>query len=223
MKTKNQIIITSILTFFLMGCGENSSNSSMDSTMQLSEQNINKNQKDSKKLLLKKDKEKLSLPHYVISSFKLPSKGDNNSKITWNSSAKYYIDNTGKVNRPNSEDLDANVTLTATLSLEDLNDTKEFMLTVLKESKDTNELFLQEWKVLQAIIPKISFDNLSLPLIGINGSSLTWVSNSPEIISDNGEILGELTQDKNIKFTVTLENHNQKRVYRLPISLKSIK
>jgi hypothetical protein len=220
MKTKNQIIITSILTFFLMGCGENSS---MDSTMQLSEQNINKNQKDSKKFLLKKDKEKLSLPHYVISSFKLPSKGDNNSKITWNSSAKYYIDNTGKVNRPNSEDIDANVTLTATLSLEDLNDTKEFMLTVLKESKDTNELFLQEWKVLQAIIPKISFDNLSLPLIGINGSSLTWVSNSPEIISDNGEILGELTQDKNIKFTVTLENHNQKRVYRLPISLKSIK
>ncbi len=75
----------------------------------------------------------------ITSDLSLASQGVNGSTITWNSSDESLISKTGKVTRPRAGQADATVTLTATVSYEDITRTKRFVLKVLAES-DVQEL-----------------------------------------------------------------------------------
>jgi uncharacterized repeat protein (TIGR02543 family) len=80
------------------------------------------------------------LAHVILAlANPLPSSGSvNASTITWASDMPGVVSSDGQtVNRPNFASGDASVTLTATLTKEGVTDTKQFVLTVLKQSAST--------------------------------------------------------------------------------------
>ena len=58
--------------------------------------------------------------------------------ITWESSNSAFIDESGKVTRPEEDAGDVNVTLTATIKIADLTATKEFEFIVLEYVESSN-------------------------------------------------------------------------------------
>ncbi len=82
---------------------------------------------------VRKDKMSLTLPEEVSEDIKLPSSGENGSKIEWSSSNTDVISNDGKVTRPAAGKEDVSVKLTATITSGDAKDTKEFEVKVLAE------------------------------------------------------------------------------------------
>ena len=72
-------------------------------------------------------KENLSIPEMIIGNITLPTVGDFDTEITWESSDDGILDFEGYVERPTEDTV---VTLTATITLGDLVETKEFQVTV---------------------------------------------------------------------------------------------
>ncbi len=70
----------------------------------------------------------------VTANLTLPLTGVSGSAITWLSDTPEIIANDGAVTRPAADAEDAEVTLTATITSGEASDTKEFTVTVLKES-----------------------------------------------------------------------------------------
>lgn len=70
----------------------------------------------------------------VTSNLNLPTKGKNDTTITWSSSNPSIIREDGTVLRPYFEDGDHSTTLTATITKGNASTTKEFALTVLKRN-----------------------------------------------------------------------------------------
>jgi hypothetical protein len=68
----------------------------------------------------------------VTKNLNLPSYGENDVEITWNSSNTSYISRGGLVTRPAKNDTDRTVTLTAVITKGSVTQTKYFYLTVLK-------------------------------------------------------------------------------------------
>lgn len=70
----------------------------------------------------------------VTSKLVLPTEGKNGSSISWSSSKEGIIANDGTVNRPSAGSPDEEVTLEATISMNDLTTKKLFSFTVLAEN-----------------------------------------------------------------------------------------
>jgi hypothetical protein len=122
---------------------------------------------------------------------KLPKSGANGSVITWSSNQPSILSHDGKtLNRPAVNDV--NVTLTATIKLNDITLTKSFILTVKKQMFDT--AIVAADKAALAITfgsgdtaSSVTKPLAPLPLNGVNGSSIHWISSNPAIISNNGQ------------------------------------
>lgn len=72
-------------------------------------------------------KENLAIPEMISGNITLPTVGDYDTEITWESSDDGILDFEGYVERPTEDTV---VTLTATITLGDLVETKEFQVTV---------------------------------------------------------------------------------------------
>lgn len=72
-------------------------------------------------------KENLTIPEMISGNITLPTVGDYDTEITWESSDDGILDFEGYVERPTEDTV---VTLTATITLGDLVETKEFQVTV---------------------------------------------------------------------------------------------
>ncbi|ULT57328.1 family 43 glycosylhydrolase [Neobacillus drentensis] len=70
----------------------------------------------------------------VVKDLKLPVTGDNGVSISWKSDTPSVISDSGVVTRPEKDQKDANVTLTATISRNGYSETKNFTVTVLADS-----------------------------------------------------------------------------------------
>ncbi|MED4229108.1 family 43 glycosylhydrolase [Neobacillus cucumis] len=70
----------------------------------------------------------------VVKDLKLPVTGDNGVSISWKSDTPSVISDTGVVTRPEKDQNDANVTLTATISRNGYSETKNFTATVLADN-----------------------------------------------------------------------------------------
>lgn len=121
------------------------------------------------------------------SSITLPTSLANNITISWSTSDAKHLATDGTVTRPNTNESDATVTLTATLKKDNATLNKEFQFTVLaladpaiSIAHDLNEITLTE-------IPQ--FDEFNLPTQGSEGSTITWESNSPSYINKVGQVL----------------------------------
>lgn len=130
----------------------------------------------------------------VTQPLTLPISGTNGSTITWVSSNATVISNDGKtVQRPSAGSGDTSVVLTAILTKGSSSDVKTFTLTVKQQLTDVQRVAAD--KAALAIVYG-GTDTLSsitqaftLPAVGVNGSSVIWVSGNPSIISNDGKTI----------------------------------
>ncbi len=133
----------------------------------------------------------------VTQVLSLPTRGSNGSKITWNSDDTKHITNQGRVYPPLFDEDDAHVELVAKITRNSGIQYKTFNLTVLKDSVNKEKtMVLRAYQSLD--IKKLLGENeaeyvithdLSLPTsIGNDGVSITWLSNTPEVIANDGKV-----------------------------------
>ncbi|RVX42031.1 glycosyl hydrolase family 43 [Nonomuraea polychroma] len=135
------------------------------------------------------DKQALTLgdTSAVTADLTLPAAAPGGSKVTWATSDASVVTATGKVTRPANGQPPATATLTATLARGALTDTKTFEITVMPEHDDT--------KIAQDAAAALKVHgvddvrgNLTLPVTGENGTTVSWASGKPSVITPTGEV-----------------------------------
>jgi hypothetical protein len=121
----------------------------------------------------------------VTADLDLPAKGANGSQITWTSSDPAVIDPSGAVTRPAMDADDADVVLTATVTLGTVQEQREFTVHVIAEYDDAEAVDLDAAAVAIPNLDDVR-SAIHLPTEGANGSTITWKSNKPEVISTSG-------------------------------------
>lgn len=138
--------------------------------------------------------------------------------VTWNSSNPAVISNAGQVARPSFNATDAVVALTATLTIGSINDTKVFPVKVLKNESVTDAELVAETK--NAIIVNnhdtTATGNFLLPVVGSNGSTISWKSDNAAIVIEtivkDGFITAKIVRpeygeaDATVKLVATITN-----------------
>ncbi|MDQ0858832.1 immunoglobulin-like domain-containing protein [Bacillus sp. V2I10] len=150
----------------------------------------------------------------ITNNLALPTKGKHGVDITWSSSNTEVVANDGTVTRPDKTESDVEVELTATISYEGLATKKPFIVTVLKEYADEQIVQLDASNLTLQNVNQVK-GNLSLPVKGEHGSSITWESSNPLIVkgsaeaTDNAHQLGMVTRpevDTKVTLTATISN-----------------
>jgi hypothetical protein len=123
------------------------------------------------------------------SSLTLPVISSKLVTLTWQSSNPAVLGSNGEVTRPTAGSKPVQVTLTAILSTASDTVQKAFNLIVMPSlsdeeavAKDTRELLVNG--NLTALR-----ENLYLPVLGAEGSQITWKSSNPAYLNDRGEIV----------------------------------
>ncbi len=144
---------------------------------------------------------------HITNNIALPLKGKHGVDITWSSSNTEVVTNEGTVTRPTNSDVE--VELTANFSYEGLSTKKQFTVTVLKEYTDEQVVELDASSVAILNADNIK-GNISLPVSGKEGSTITWESSNPEIVkgskeaAENKKMLGWVTRpDADTMVTLT--------------------
>ena len=131
----------------------------------------------------------------VTEDIELPVKGANGSEITWKSdnSAIKIEDGVAKVTRPAAGEANAEGRLTATIKYNETTDTKEFDVTVIPQYTDKQ---IAEYDAEQAVkaVGDLSavMSDLTLPVKGERGSTITWSSDNAAIAVDGS--IGKVTR-----------------------------
>ncbi len=155
------------------------------------------------------------LQNSVINNLNLPTQGSDNTKISWSSSNKKIIENSGSVSRPS---LDTSVTLTATLTKGIISQVKSFNV-IVKGTTDLNELAVAQAKlalteimVLNGNIDKdkvIGDVKLPVSLDNHPGITIGWSSSNTSIIGLNGSVTRDANEDKSVTLTATLTKNGK--------------
>ncbi|WP_443217023.1 immunoglobulin-like domain-containing protein [Saccharothrix sp. ALI-22-I] len=136
----------------------------------------------------------------VTANLTLPVTGPYGSTITWQSSDPAHVGTDGVVTRPAPGSAPATVTLTATA----FGQTREFQVTVRPELTDDE-------KVAEADAALVVWDendirgNITLPTTGLHGTTITWKSAKPEVITPTGEVTRPAFGAKPVKVQLTAE------------------
>jgi hypothetical protein len=123
----------------------------------------------------------------VTADLTLPATGGLGSKITWTSSGPAVVSTSGKVTRPAFGTPDATVTLTATLTKAGVTDTKAFTVTVLAAADDATVAKAAADAFVVHNVDDVR-GNLTLPATGASGTTVTWTSSDPAVISPTGVV-----------------------------------
>jgi len=125
----------------------------------------------------------------VTSNLTLPTDGGNSVVISWVSANTSVISNTGVVTRPSLGGSIITVKLTATLSKNGITTTKEFSAKVIPYLSDKMSVVSDSTnlKIVGNLTSLVS--NLTLSLIGSEGSTISWSSSAPTMLSTTGVIL----------------------------------
>ncbi|WP_039221932.1 immunoglobulin-like domain-containing protein [Clostridium novyi] len=121
----------------------------------------------------------------LITDLNLPEQGKNNVLIVWKSSNISVINEKGKIIRPEVNDGDAIVTLTAILSKGEVKATKEFQVVVKAKEQDELDALNLVKDSLQ--LPSNIEKDINLPSI-LDGAMISWKSNKEFIISNTGKV-----------------------------------
>lgn len=143
---------------------------------------------------LEKIKNDLNLPKEI-----------NGLQIVWTSSDPETINSDGQVNRPEADENDKTITLTATVSQNGKTAHREFNCTVIHQYTDKASVDL-DTEALQ--IPEGYLNNarwyLPLDTIGEYESQMSWNSSSPDFIDETGKLLQFSTPgEERTKVTLT--------------------
>jgi hypothetical protein len=139
----------------------------------------------------------------VNANLSLPYTIANNISISWTSSNTSVISNTGAVTRPAVGQNNAVVQLTGTLSKNGQTKTKTFTATVLPFYD--NQTSVNKDAATISISGNLNnlHSNITLPLSGTEGSSITWQTNKNEYLTSEGKLM-KLASAKAGKVPVTL-------------------
>lgn len=158
------------------------------------------------KLILDQNTDKNS----IKGSLKLHTLGPMGSAISWTSSDPDLVAADGKVSRPGWAHGRKGVTLTAVVCKGDTSLQKTFYLTVLpseptdEEAVEADTLRLSALHTLGQNWSQYSItQNLSLPGTLYYGTSITWTSDKPELISDEGFVTRPEYMEGNKPVTLT--------------------
>ncbi|THV36391.1 immunoglobulin-like domain-containing protein [Glycomyces buryatensis] len=156
----------------------------------------------------------------VTADLDLPAKGANGSQITWVSSDSAVISDTGAVVRPASDQEDATVTLTANVVLGNVSEQRHFTVTVPAELDD-QEAVAADSAALDVVNVDDVRSALHLPTEGANGTTITWKSDNPDVISTDGLVNrdepGGQTYTVNLKATIERGGEKEKRKFEATV------
>ena len=145
----------------------------------------------------------------VTGNVTLPTTGAGGVVISWMSSDTGIISDSGTVTRP--DDMDTDVTLTATLSKGTAADqTKTFDLVVIISVAGTNTNTINAVKTNLAIGYSGTDDatgvtaNITLPTTGSDGVMISWASEPTGLVNTADATLGEVTRPSGMDTMVTL-------------------
>ncbi len=145
----------------------------------------------------------------VTANLNLITEGEEyQSIITWSSSDNSTITVSGQVYRPGYNEGDKEVTLTATVTKGDASDTSMFSVTVIKLPQTDAEAVAGDKAALEIIFaPGDSAgavtQDLTFTTTGANGSTITWQSGNPAVISNTGEVTRPVYAGGDTDVTVT--------------------
>ena len=127
----------------------------------------------------------------VTHNITLPLTGLNGTTISWKSSDKTVISNTGEVFRPSFLSGNAHLTVTATVYKGGMNAEKSFALEVLKLDMTDAEAVSQAKAALgisyaQGDSEDSITKDIALPTSGNYGTTVIWTSDNPSVISSSG-------------------------------------
>ena len=144
----------------------------------------------------------------VTGNLTLPTSGADGVVISWASSHTSIISTTGAVTRP--DDMNTDVTLTATLSKNAASDTKQFPLTVIISVLGADTAAVTAAKSALAVTytsgdgPTSVTGNVTLPTTGADGVSISWASSDTGIIGTTGAVTRPDDMTTDVVLTATL-------------------
>lgn len=118
----------------------------------------------------------------------LPRSGKYGTHLEWSSSLPQVIDASGHVNRPGSDQSDANVTLTVVISKGQAQESKVFHATV-KAFTAMEEAVREAVQSLSLGDTSAVTSDVHLPAAGLNGSVISWESTLPEVVDATGRVI----------------------------------
>ena len=156
----------------------------------------------------------------VTQDVMLPASGANGVSISWESSDAARVSTTGTVSRPN--DQNTQVTLTATLTKNDIRDERAFTLTViLLEDDAAVEMAKNALMIGYAEGDSRSSvtQNVSLPTAGANGVSISWGSSDTARVSTTGTVSRPDDMDTEVILTATLTKNTTRDTRRFILTV----
>ena len=144
----------------------------------------------------------------VSGNLTLPATGPSGSTITWETSNAGAVETDGTVHRPAYGQPDGRATLTATVTRGTVTRTRTFDITVLAEELDDAGKAQAAADAVELVHPDDVRGNLTLPTSGRHGSTLSWESGDPAVVTATGEVTrpayGEQPVDVPLTVTATV-------------------
>lgn len=162
--------------------------------------------------VLDEAKDALTLPNETTTDLYLPTSLNDDFVVTvsW-ASNNSAIQTTGVVTSSNTEDV--TVTLTATLSYNSQTETKQFIVTVPKDSTLDEVYDLLE-------VPELVVRNLYLPT-SLNNVSISWNSANTSVLSNQGEV-NKTNQEETFTVEATLTYNGEDRTKTFNVTVAQL-
>lgn len=159
----------------------------------------------------------------VIQNLILPTTIGNSVAVSWASDKEQYIATNGKVTRPAVGSAAETVKLTATLSKNGNEVSKEFTLKALP-FLDDQESVNKDSQTLEANWSEACVrERVVLPRRGLEGSVITWKSDNPDYITNEGAVLKLMpkgTIEKMVSLTATLTKNDKSTTKKLEVCIE---
>ena len=156
----------------------------------------------------------------VTRDLTLPDDGLSGTTITWSSSNLAVISNSGVVTSPSDADID--VTMTATITKGVVTDTKGFTVKVFQSdssavaaAKAALVIVFGAGETEATSVTK----KLTLATTGLKGTTITWSSDTPKVISSAGVITRDPNSDSTVVLTATITKTS---IPKVPISVTKV-
>lgn len=135
----------------------------------------------------------------------------NGVRVSWTSDNEEFVSNTGVVTRPAYTAKDVDVKLTAVLTKGKYSITKVFDVTVIRDMTDKQRV-IQDANRIDLGITGVVSSNINLPSVGYYGSSITWSSSNPDIISNTGvyKMIQASKSSVPVTLTATITYNNER-------------
>ncbi len=164
----------------------------------------------------------------------MPTSGIYDTTLVWTSSDEALVDIDGKVVRPSFFDNDKQVLISLEIRRGSASIQRQYEIMVNKINYSNDEIVNRDFDALdfdsiknENLAENSIVGNLILETTGKHGSTISWESSSPEIISANGEVTSPtyLEEDSTVSLTATIgygESDSKVKTFELTVLKKEM-